>query len=373
MYAPQLTQMGIVQRTRKSPFFDATLRWGAQAFTVYNHMLMPTFYESPEADYWKLVQNVTAWDVACERQVEIVGPDAYRLVRLLTPRNLSRLQAGQCYYVPLCADDGGILNDPVLLRLGENHFWLSLADSDILLWAQGVALGMGLDVTIREPDVSPLAVQGPNAEAVTAALLGEWVRNIRYFWFREFELDGIPLLVARSGWSKQGGFELYLRDGSRGDELWERVMAAGAPWGIGPAAPSGIERIESGLLSFGNDMTPENNPFEIGLEKYCDLAQEIDFIGKEALRRIQAAGVRQKLVGLTLHNERVTGCQEWWPIFNDGVPVGKLTSVAWSPRLNTSIGMGLVALEKTRIGTQVTVHSPGGNVQATVSVLPFPI
>jgi glycine cleavage system aminomethyltransferase T len=179
--------------------------------------------------------------------------------------------------------------------------------------------------------------------------------------------------VARSGWSKQGGFELYLRDGSRGDELWERVMAAGAPWGIGPAAPSGIERIESGLLSFGNDMTPENNPFEIGLEKYCDLAQEIDFIGKEALRRIQAAGVGQKLVGLTLHNERITGCQEWWPISDAGVPVGKLTSVAWSPRLNTSIGMGLVALEKTRIGTQLAVQSPTGDVLVTVSPLPFPI
>jgi glycine cleavage system aminomethyltransferase T len=371
MYTPTSTQMGIVQRTRKSPFYDATLRWGAQAFTTYNHMLMPIFYESAEADYWKLVQNVTAWDVACERQVEIIGPDALRLVRLLTPRNLERLRVGQCFYVPLCGADGGILNDPVLLRLGENHFWLSLADSDILLWAQGVAWGLGLDVSIGEPDVSPLAVQGPNAEVVAAALLGEWVRDIRYFWLREFDLDGIPLLVARSGWSKQGGFEFYLRDGSRGDELWERVMAAGAPWDIAPATPSGIERIENGLLSFGNDMTPENNPFEIGLERYCDLDQTTEFIGKAALHRIRAEGVRQKLVGLTLDDEKITGCQEWWPIWHKDERVGKLTSVAWSPRMQTSIGMGLVAVEQASPGTALTVQTPVGPVPATVTPMPF--
>lgn len=371
MYIPAPVPFGIVQRTRKSPFFDATVRWGARTFTVYNHMLMPTVYESPEADYWKLVRNVTLWDVACERQVEITGPDAYRLVRLLTPRNLERLRVGQCMYIPLCAEDGGILNDPVLLRLGENHFWLSLADSDILLWAKGVALGMGLDVTIREPDVSPLALQGPNAEPVAAALLGEWVRDLRYFWFRETELDGIPLLVARSGWSKQGGFEFYLRDGSRGDELWERVMAAGAAWGIGPAAPSGIERIESGLLSYGNDMTPENNPFEVGLDRYCDLEQEFPFISKDALRRIREEGISRKLVGLILQGEKVTGCQEWWPILQDAQVVGKLTSVAWSPRLEMSIGMGYVPVAAAGEGREVIVRTPVGDVTAAVSPMPF--
>jgi glycine cleavage system aminomethyltransferase T len=266
--------IGIVQRTRKSPYFAATLRAGAKGFTVYNHMLMPIYYESPEADYWHLMTNVSMWDVACERQVEITGPDALRLAQLLTPRDLSQCQVGQGKYVPLVDEKGGMINDPVLLRLGENHFWLSLADSDVLLWAKGVALGYGLAVNLREPDVSPLAIQGPKAEQVTAALLGEWVKNLRFFWFKETHLGEIPLVVARSGWSKQGGFELYLRDSRYGEELWERVAAVGQPYGIAPGTPSAIERIESGLLSYGNDMTLENNPFEIGLGKYCDLDKE---------------------------------------------------------------------------------------------------
>lgn len=239
--------IGVTPRVRKSPFFDSALAAGAKGVTVYNHMLMPTYYESPEADYWQLMTNVTIWDVGCERQVEITGPDAFTLAQLLTPRNLSKCQIGQCKYVPIVDDNGGMLNDSVLLRLGEQHFWLSLADSDILLWAKGLALGYGLNVQVTEPDVSPLAIQGPNAEAVTAALLGDWVKAVRFFHCKETNLDGIPLVVARSGWSKQGGFELYLRDGRYGAELWDRVMAAGAAWQIAPAAPSSFERIESGL------------------------------------------------------------------------------------------------------------------------------
>lgn len=366
-----LPLLGIAQRTRQSPYYQATLRYGAKAFTVYNHMLMPLYYESPEADYWQLVNNVTVWDVAVERQVEIRGADALRLVRLMTPRNLGQLQIGQGKYVPIVAEDGGMINDPILLRFTDDRFWLSLADSDVLLYARGIAFGLGLDVQITEPDVSPLAIQGPRADDVVAALLGDWVRNLRFFWFKEFNLDGIPLVVARSGWSKQGGVELYLQDGTQGNRLWEMVMRAGRPYHIHPAAPSTIERIEGGLLSYGNDMTLANNPFEIGLGRYCDLAQPFDFIGKAALQHIQAAGVRQKLVGLFIEGERLPGNEHHWPVTVASKAAGYVTSATYSPRLERNIAMAMLPIEQTEVGTAVTVHTPFGNRSGTVTSLPF--
>ncbi len=365
-----LPAIGIVQRTRKSPFFDATIQSGAQGFTVYNHMLMPIYYESPEADYWHLMNNVSMWDVAAERQVEITGPDAFKLVQLLTPRNLSKCKIGQCKYVPLVDENGGIINDPVLLRLAENHFWLSLADSDGLLWAKGVALGYGLDVTISEPDVSPLAIQGPKAEDVVADMFGEWIRDIRFFYFKEATLDGIPLIIARSGWSKQGGFELYLRDGKYGAELWNKVAEAGKPYGIAPGTPSGIERVESGLLSYGNDMTLENNPYEVGLGRYCDLDQPVDFIGKEALKAIKAKGVSQKLVGVEIAGERISGNSSYWPIQKDGVEIGKVTSSAYSLRYEKNLAIAMVAIEHTDLGSTFDIITPDGVRNGTVSDTP---
>lgn len=363
---------GIAARTRKSPYFDATVRWGVKAFTVYNHMLMPLWYESPQADYWKLMTNVTMWDVAVERQVEITGPDAARLVQMMTPRNLSKCRVGQCKYVPIVAEDGGVINDPVLLKLGETHFWLSLADSDVLLWARGLAHGLGLNVTITEPDVSPLAIQGPRADEVAARLLGDWVRDLRFFHFREIDLDGIPLLVARSGWSKQGGVELYLRNGRFGSDLWERVAAAGKPLDIAPAAPSTIERIESGLLSWGNDVTLNDNPFEVGLGHYCDLDQEADFVGKAALRQIRAAGVQRKLVGVTMGATEQPGTEHWWPLTDaSGERVGEVRSATYSPRLRQMIGLAMVQMEKTAVNTPLTVHAPWGSTAATVAAVPF--
>ena len=365
-----LPLMGIVQRTRKSPFFEGAVRMGAKAFTVYNHMLMPLYYESSEADYWQLMTNVTMWDVGCERQVEITGADAFRLVQMMTPRNLSNCKIGQCKYVPLVDEEGGMINDPVLLRLGENHFWLSLADSDVLLWAKGLAVGYGLDVHVCEPDVSPLAIQGPNAEKVTAVLLGDWIRDIKFFEFQETELDGIPLVVARSGWSKQGGFELYLRDGRYGTDLWNRVAEAGKPYDIAPAAPSGIERVESGLLSYGNDMTLENNPFEIGLGKYCDLDQEADFIGKAALKRIKTEGITQKLVGIEILSEPIEGLGHSWLIHEGGQQIGKVTSGTYSPRLQKNVGMAMLKLPYTEIGTEFEIDAPRGTLWGVVSETP---
>ncbi len=363
--------IAIGPRVRKSPFFEATRRYGCKAYSIYNHMYMPLYYDDPVAEYWRLVNDVTVWDVACERQVEITGPDTFRFVQRLTPRNLTRCAVGQCKYVPITAEDGGMLNDPVLLRLGENHFWLSLADSDVLLWARGIAVNAGMNVTITEPDASPLALQGPRATDVMVDLIGDWVKELRYFWFRETDLNGIPLVVARSGWSKQSGFELYLRDGKYGDELWERVMEAGRRHEITPGAPSAIERIESGLLSYGSDMTEENNPFEIGLGKYVDLDQEADFIGKDALRRIKAEGIKQKLVGMEIHGEQLPLNEQRWPLQHNGEPCGVITSSTYSPRLKKNIALAIVSIAKAKLGTNLTVETPWGPAEATVGRLPF--
>jgi glycine cleavage system aminomethyltransferase T len=358
-------------RVRKSPFFDATRRYGCKAYSIYNHMYIPMYYEDPVADYWRLVKNVTLWDVACERQVEITGPDAFEFTQYLTPRNLSTCKTGQCKYAPLVADDGGIISDAVLLRLGENHFWLSVADRDVLLWARGVMLNSGMDVTIKEPDVAPLAVQGPNSIIAMADLFGHWIKRLRYFWFRETVLNGIPLVVARSGWSKQGGYELYLRDGSFGDELWETVMDAGKPYNIAPAAPSGIERIESGLLNYGSDMTMENNPFEVGLGKFVDLEQEADFIGKEALRRIKAEGIKQKLVGIEIHGEKLPGNEHYWPVQYEEKPGGVVTSSTYSPRLEKNIALAMVPISNSELGMNLKVETPWGSAASTVVPIPF--
>jgi aminomethyltransferase len=267
-----------------------------------------------------------------------------------------------------------MINDPLITRLGDDRFWVSLADSDVLLWAQGVALGMNLEVEICEPDVSPLALQGPKSQAVASSLFGEWIGSLGFFRLRETELDGIPLVVARSGWSKQGGFEFYLLDSGRGDELWERVMHAGEPFGIAPAAPSTIERIESGLLSYGNDMTLDNNPLEIGLQKFCDLDQDFDFIGKSALREIRRAGVRQKLVGLTMGEQRLPGSQHWWPVLDAGDAIlGKVTSAVYSPRLQRYIGFALIETGHAVPGNTVRVASAHGELAGLVGPAHFEI
>ncbi|MBF0277963.1 MAG: dimethylsulfoniopropionate demethylase [SAR324 cluster bacterium] len=361
----------ISQRIRKSPFFDATIRWGASEFTVYNHMMMPFCYESYEADYWKLVSNVTLWDVACERQIEITGPDALQLAEYMTPRDVSKCKIGQCQYALITAEDGGIINDPVLLRLGEQHFWFSLADSDALLYAKGIAQGLGLDVTIKEPDVSPLAIQGPNNLPLMEALFGDWIKQLGFFRFRETELDGIPLIVARSGWSKQGGFELYLRDGMYGDQLWEKIMEVGKPYDLAPASPNPIERIEGGLLSYGSDMTIENNPFELHLSKYCHLDKKADFIGREALLRIKAEGAKRYLVGLEIQGEEFPACENHWPVYRQNLPCGMVTSAIHSPRLKKNIALSVLSAEYAFLGSKLEVDTPVGKMNAKVTSIPF--
>ena len=367
--------MNLVQRgarLRRSPFFAATQRHGARAYTVYNHMLFPICFADLEDEYWHLVHHVTLWDVSVERQVEITGPDAFRFADLLTPRDLSRCAVGQGKYVVITAEDGGIINDPVLLRLGENHFWLALADSDVLLWARGVALNAGLRVELREPDVSPLQVQGPKAKEVVGTLFGDKVLGLRYYHFLETTLDGIPVVVTRTGWTGEVGYEIYLRDGSRGDELWERIMAAGRPHNIRPTGPSDIRRVEAGILNWGADFTLENNVYEVGLERLVDTDKRGPYIGREALRRIKDEGVSRKLAGLEIEGARIEFNSTKWPARAGNQVVGPVTSALWSPRLKKNVGYAMLPIAHSSAGTVLNVELPGGDVRrATVVPMPF--
>ena len=358
-------------RIRKSPYFEATERYGCRAFTTYNNMYLPLVYKDLVSDYWHIKKGVTLWDVGCQRQVEISGPDALIFLQHLTSRNLDYFQVGQCKYLPLTTPDGGILNDPVCTRVGENQFWLSIADRDIHLWARGLAVGYKLDVKIQEPDVSPLAIQGPKSFDVAAALFGDWVRELKYFSFKEVDFQGMPILLARSGWSKQGGYELYLRDGSYGDQLWEIVMEAGKSYDIQPSTPSSIERVESGLLNYWEDVTEETNPYEVGLGKFVDLDQDVNFIGKDALKAVKSVGIKRKLIGLKIHSEPLNQLAQPWAVECSGKTVGNITSAVYSPDLDENIAYALVEIECSHEGTQVFVDLDGEITEATISNLPF--
>ncbi len=363
---------GFGTQIRKSPYFDSTVKWGATGFSVYNHMYIPRDFGSPEQNFWNLIEKSILCDVAVERQVEITGPDAYKFIQLLTPRNLSKLSIGQCKYVLIVNNDGGILNDPVLLRLAENHFWLSLADSDVLLWAQGVAINSGLDVKISEPDVSPLQLQGPTSQEIMVKLFGEDIRDLKYYWLREYKLDGIPLIVSRTGWSSELGYEIYLRDGSKGNELYEKIMAAGKEHGIQPGHTSSIRRIEGGMLSYHADADIHTNPYELGFDRLVNLETDIDFIGKEALKKIKQNGIKRKQVGLIIDCDPLSGPNTtFWPIEKDGKIIGKVTSAVYSPRLKKNIALAMIEINYSELGNQLDVQTHEGKYSATIVEKPF--
>ena len=367
-----MSDIGFGPQIRRSPFFDATLRWGAKGFSVYNHMYIPRDFGDPVQNFWNLIENAILCDVSVERQVEITGPDAARFVQLLTPRNLSSCQVGQCKYVLLTSQEGGIINDPVLLRLGENHFWLSLADSDALLWAKGVATFADFAVEITEPDVSPLQLQGPQSLTIMQRLFGDDIEKLKYFWLIETTLDGIPLVVSRTGWSSERGYELYLRDGSRGGELWERIMAAGEPLGLCPGHTSTIRRIEGAMLSYHADMDIGTNPFELGLGRLVDLEMDTDFIGKSALAKIKATGVSRQLVGLEIDGAPLEQPNaKHWPLHVAGEDVGHITSAVYSPRLKRNIALGIVDVSHARMGQRLKAQGDGGELDITVVEKPF--
>jgi len=347
-------------RVRRSPFFEATVADGVVSFSPYNHMLMPTSYGHPEVEYDRLINHVAMWDVAVERQVELRGPDAARLAQVLTPRKLDNLQIGRGWYVALCDHRGVLINDPILLKLAEDRFWISIADSDVLFWARAVAGERSYDVEIFEPDVSPLAIQGPKADQVVGALLGEEAVSIRHFQFKEMSLDGIPLMVARSGYSLQGGFELYLMDGAKGTELWQRVKEAGKAFNIGPGNPNPAERVEGGLLSWGGDTDDQTNPFEVRMERYVDLDAPDDVIGIQALRRLHKEGIKRHQLGVLFdYNEKFGLFDRSSVISMNGTVCGAVTAHTWSPRLEQNIGLALIDRSAV-VGDKVSITLPDG-------------
>jgi glycine cleavage system aminomethyltransferase T len=358
-------------RVRPSPYFECTIAEGMVAGNVYNRMIMPTSYGDPEGEYWRLINGVSQWDVAVERQVQLKGPDAAKLAQILSPRDLSKCKVGQGKYVPLCNHRGTVINDPILLKLADDLYWFSIADSDIWFWAKAIAAERGLNVEISEPDVSPMALQGPKAEDVVAHVMGDWVRDIKYFWFRETEINGIPVAVQRSGWSKQGGFEIYLRDGGRGTELWNIFKEAGKPWDIGPGAPATAERVESGLVSVGGDTDEDTNPFEVRLGQYVDLHVPDDVIGIDALRRIKAEGIKRHQLGIKLEGDIAAPMgHRLEEISHQGRVIGKMTNCMWSPRLMANIGYALIDAS-VGAGETVTVARATGTVAGQLAELPF--
>ena len=363
---------GFGTQIRKSPYFDSTVKWGATGFSVYNHMYIPRDFGDPEQNFWNLIENAILCDVAVERQVEIKGPDAYKFIQLLTPRDLSNLSIGQCKYVLIVNEKGGIINDPVLLRLAENHFWLSLADSDVLLWSQGVAVNSNLKVDIREPDVSPLQLQGPKSKEIMIKLLGENIKNLKYYWFREYKLDGIPLIVSRTGWSSEFGYEIFLRDGSKGNQLYEKIMEAGKEHGLKPGHTSSIRRIEGGMLSYHADADIDTNPFELGLDRLVYLDGNIDFIGKDSLKKIKRDGVKRKQIGLELKCKPLKGPNtRFWSITVGEKIVGKVTSAVYSPRLKKNIALAMVEIQQSKLGNDLTVNIDDVKVASKVIEKPF--
>jgi aminomethyltransferase len=359
-------------QVRKSPYFDATVRWGAKGFSVYNHMYIPRDFGDPVQNFWNLVNDAILCDVAVERQVEITGPDAAQFVQLLTPRNLSECAVGQCKYVLITDENGGVLNDPVLLRLAENHFWLSLADSDILMWAKGVAVNSGLDVNLGEPDVSPLQLQGPKSGDIAKAIFGERIDGLKYYWLEEFELNGIPLIISRTGWSSELGYEIYLRDGSRGNELWDHIMEVGKPMGLVPGHTSTIRRIEGGMLSYQADMDYTVNPFELGLGRLVDLEMDADFIGKKALKKIKSDGIKRSQVGIEISCTPLKHPNtSYWPIMVGSEEVGHITSAVYSPRLDKNIALAMMDVNHSAIDTAAETTTPEGNFPIKVVQKPF--
>ncbi|MGZ8619681.1 MAG: glycine cleavage T C-terminal barrel domain-containing protein [Actinomycetota bacterium] len=370
--------MGLVQRgarNRRTPYYEATQRYGPKGFTVYNHMYFPIRFDSFEAEFDALLNRVTLWDVAVERCLEISGPDGFTFAQLLTPRDLSTCAVGQAKYVLICDSDGGIVNDPVLTRMDETTFWFALASSDALLFARGLKNAYpDLDVTIREADVAPLQVQGPRSKDLMVALLGEQILDLRYYFWRHAEIAGVPVVVTRTGWTSEVGFEVYTTDTSRGNEVYEAIMAAGEPFGITPTGPSDIRRIEGAIFNWGADMTYENNAYEMGLERLVNLDALSDeaCISAAAYRRIAAEGVSRRINGVRIDGEPFPELNNVkWPASIDAQEVGTVTSAIYSPRLSANIGFCGLPTAASREGQTIRVATEWGERAATVVEMPF--
>ena len=364
--------IGIGTRIRKSPYYDSDLKYGVTGFTVYNKMYLPTGFSSPEKEYESLINDVTFGDFAAERQIEINGPDAYAFVRYVQPRNLEKCEIGSCKYILLTDQDGGIINDACLLRLEENKFWISPGDGDVILWLQGIAINSGMDISIHEPDVSPLQISGPKSGKLIQKLFNGEHDDLGYYKAKQTSLDDIPMVIARTGWSGELSYELYLQDRKKGNKLFELVYKAGQEFNGRVIAPNGIRTIEGGILSYGGDFGREHNPFTIGLGRLVDVDQDIDFIGKEALKKIKEKGPYEKLVGLELEGDPIIKAPEnFWPVNNNNKKVGRLSRAFFSPRLKKNIGLAIVDIDFAEEGIELSVKSPNGDLLSKVVSLPW--
>ena len=354
-------KLNVSRRIRATPYTPRVEALGVSGYSVVNHTILPKgFKKSVEEDYWHLKQHVQLWDVGCQRQVELKGVDAAKLTQLMTPRDLSNARVGQCLYAPLVDQAGSMLNDPIILKLAEDRYWLSISDSDILLWAKGLAFGMDLDVQVCEPDVWPLAVQGPKSDELMEKIFGQEIRDIGFFRFGVLEFNNHHLVISRSGYSKQGGYEIYLDKPALGLELWDRLWEAGVELNISPGCPNLIERVEGGLLSYGNEFTMENNPLECGLDQYCHLNSDFEFIGKQALQAIAKQGIERKIRGIIFGGEACAPCQHPWSMSVSGEYAGIVTTAIWSPRFENNVALGMVEKEYLDAGTTVAIESGDG-------------
>jgi glycine cleavage system aminomethyltransferase T len=375
---PEPFDMSLVQRgarNRRTPYFEATQRYGPKGFTVYNHMYFPIRFDSFEAEFDALLNAVTLWDVSVERCLEISGPDGFRFAQLLTPRDLSKCAVGQAKYVLICDSDGGIVNDPVLTRMDENTFWFALASSDALLFARGLKNAYpDLDVTIQEADVAPLQVQGPRSKDLMVKLLGEEILDLKYYFWTDAKIAGVPVVVTRTGWTSEVGYEVYTTETSRGNEVYEAIMEAGQEFGIVPTGPSDIRRIEGAIFNWGADMTYENNPIEMGLDRLVDWDTLGDdaCISMAALRRIRDGGVERSIVGVEIDGDPFPGLNNVkWTVSAGDEAIGKVTSAIHSPRLGKNIGFAWVPAERSEAGTQLRLATEWGDRGATVVEMPF--
>jgi glycine cleavage system aminomethyltransferase T len=358
---------------RRSPYFDATRKAGATSYDIYNHMYLPGYYDDPEKEYWALLNDVTLWDVAVERTVEVSGPDADKLIDMITCRDLTKCAVGQGKYMIVTAPDGGIVNDPVLLHVEENKWWMQLADSDAGLYALGVLASSGLDAQVTLPDVYPMQVQGAKAAKTVEKLVGKGIYDLKYYWCAPFEIKGIPVVISRTGWTAVQGFEINLLGYDEGEDLWNAVLEAGEEFNIRPVAPVEARRIEAGIYNYNSDMDLKTNPFEVsGLERLVE-EQPQDYIGKAALEEIRRKGVSRKLVGVELEGvgELRAELSKYWPVFKDGNEVGKVTDAVWSPKLEKNIGYAWVPIELAEPGTKVDIESENGSLVGTTAALPF--
>lgn len=361
-----LPRFALAPRLRPTPYSEAVDAAGASIYSVYNHMRLPVCFESFEADCAHLKTHVQVWDVAAQRQVQLRGPDAGALAQMMTPRDLSALRPGSCAYAPLVDDRGRLLNDPIAIKVDDDCWWFSIADSDVLLWAKGLALGHGLDVVISEPDVNPLAVQGPKATELMARIFGDGIREMRPFGTTRGRFDGREHVITRSGWSKQGGFEVYVEGWENAMPLWDALFDLGTDLEVRAGCPNLIERVESGLLSYGSDMTSEHTPYEAGLGRYC-APEEVSCIGRDALLEAREKGPDRQVRCITMPGDRVPPLRAFWPVTTrDGAHAGRVSSASWSPEFDTNVAIAMVEKGHWAPGTVLVVHTPDGAKEATV-------